>query len=99
MTISGIGRATPAQLALMLLAGVVIEGRHRVHHPTELQRAQSRQRGHDLLVRLTGVDLGADPATWYQHLTTSEDDHGVDHPHGVAAMKRTCAALGHPLDR
>ena len=95
MTLIGIGKPMPAQLYLMQLAGLVIEGRHRVYDPTEDQIEYSKRNGLSELKKMTGKDFGYDVESWFLYLTEeSEDDHGIKHPYGFASMKRTLIELG-----
>lgn len=55
-------RILPAPLGMMLLMGQ--------HQPMERDRPMREriQDGHELLVRVAGVDLGYDPSRWHRHL-------------------------------
>lgn len=94
MSIIGLGKPTPFQLALLRLAGIVVEGRRLIPSPDKDSILDSQRTGLEFLRERTGEDFGEDVTAWFDYLLKRRIETAVDHPYGFSVMREFLAEKG-----
>lgn len=81
MGIAGLGKLTPSQGFLLMLAGYVFSRRGIHPNPTAGEIAQAQETGLAALKRLTQQDFGYDVLAWHQFLSENSQFDYL-HPYG-----------------
>jgi hypothetical protein len=82
MTMRGFGNVVPIQIAMLRLAGYVVEYRGKRIRPaaSDRERRRTMREGLEELRETTGQDFGYDLAAWRDYLMR-DTDHGYTHPY------------------